>query len=76
MNDWNGLFAAAGVPPAILRRLATAVGEACRDAGVKARMDPLGAEMVGNRPDEFTAWLEAQRPVVGQVIREAGITLG
>lgn len=76
MNDWNGLFAAAGAPPAILRRLAAAVGEACRDAGVKARMDPLGAEMVGSRPEEFTAWLEAQRPVVGQVIREAGITLG
>jgi hypothetical protein len=39
-------------------------------------MDPLGAEMVGSQPEEFTAWLEAQRPVVGQVIREAGITLG
>jgi tripartite-type tricarboxylate transporter receptor subunit TctC len=76
MNDWNGLFAAAGAPPAILRRLAAAVGEACRDAGVKARMDPLGAEMVGNQPEEFAAWLDAQRPVVGQVIREAGITLG
>ena len=76
MNDWNGLFAAAGAPQAILRRLAAAVGEACRDAGVKARMDPLGAEMVGSQPEEFAAWLEAQRPVVSQVIREAGITLG
>jgi tripartite-type tricarboxylate transporter receptor subunit TctC len=76
MNDWNGLFAAAGAPPALLRRLAAAVGEACRDAGVKARMDPLGAEMVGSQPEEFTAWLDAQRPIVGQVIREAGITLG
>ena len=76
MNDWNGLFAAAGVPPAILRRLAAVIGEACRDAGVKARMDPLGAEMVGSQPEDFTVWLEAQRPVVGQVIREAGITPG
>ena len=76
MNDWNGLFAAAGAPQAILRRLAAAVGEACRDVGVKARMDPLGAEMVGSQPEEFAAWLEAQRPVVSQVIREAGITLG
>ena len=76
MNDWNGLFAATGTPPAVIQRMASAVGDACRDAGVKARMDPLGAEMVGSQPEEFTAWLDAQRPVVGQVIREAGITLG
>ena len=76
MNDWNGLFAATGTPRAAIQRMASAVGDACRDAGVKARMDPLGAEMVGSQPEEFTAWLDAQRPVVGQVIREAGITLG
>jgi tripartite-type tricarboxylate transporter receptor subunit TctC len=76
MNDWNGLFAPAGVPRGIIRRMAGAIGEACRDAGVRARMDPLGAEMVGSQPEEFATWLEAQRPVASQVIRDAGITLG
>jgi tripartite-type tricarboxylate transporter receptor subunit TctC len=76
MNDWNGLFAPAGVPGGIIRRMAGAIGEACRDAGVRARMDPLGAEMVGSQPEEFATWLEAQRPIVSQVIRDAGITLG
>ena len=76
MNDWNGLFAVAGTPRAVIQRIASAVGEACRDAGVKARMDPLGAEMVGSQPEDFAAWLEAQRPIVGQVVRDAGITLG
>ena len=76
MNDWNGLFAPAGVPRGIIRRMAGAIGEACRDAGVRARMDPLGAEMVGSQPEEFATWLEAQRPIVSQVIRDAGITLG
>lgn len=76
MNDWNGLFAQAGTPPAAIRRMAAAVAEACRDAAVKARMDPLGAELVGNSPEDFAAWVEAQRPILAQVIREAGITLG
>lgn len=76
MNDWNGLFAAAATPRAVVRRMADAIGEACRDGGVKARMDPLGAEMVGNSPEDFAAWLERQRPVVSQLIRDAGITLG
>ena len=76
MNDWNGLFVQAGAPREAIRRMATAVGEACRDPGVRARMDPLGAEMVGNPPETFAAWLAAQRPVLARVIQEAGITLG
>jgi hypothetical protein len=39
-------------------------------------MDPLGAELVGNPPEQFAAWIEAQRPVLARVIQEAGITLG
>jgi len=76
MNDWNGLFAASGVPQPIIQRMSAAVAEACRDAGVRTRMDPLGAELVGSTPEGFKAWLEAQRPVIARVVREAGITLG
>ncbi len=63
MNDWNGLFAATGVPQPIIHRLAAAVAEACRDPVVRARMDPLGADLIGNTPEAFATWLAAQRPV-------------
>ncbi|MCO6417814.1 twin-arginine translocation pathway signal protein [Siccirubricoccus sp. KC 17139] len=76
MNDWNGVFAAAGTPTGIVVRLAEALGQACRDAGVKQRMDPLGAVMSGSSPEEFARWLDGQRMICEQVIREAGITLG
>ena len=76
MNDWNGVFAASGVPQPINQRMAAAVAVACRDAGVRTRMDPLGAELVGSTPEGFKTWLEAQRPVIARVVREAGITLG
>lgn len=76
MNDWNGIFAAAGTPPAIVARMGAAVGQACADAGVKQRMDPLGAVMSGSSPEEFARWLDGQRTICEQVIREAGITLG
>ena len=76
MNDWNGLFAQAGAPREVVARMAAAVAEACRDPGVRARMDPLGAEMVGNMPEAFAEWLAGQRPLLARVIREAGITLG
>ena len=76
MNDWNGVFAANGVPAEIIQRMAAAVGQACRDAGVRQRMDAAGAIMVGSTPQEFAAWLERQRGPVEEVIRAAGITLG
>ncbi len=76
MNDWNGLFAATAVPQPIVLKMAAAVAEACRDPATRARMDPLGAEMVGSTPEGFANWLEAQRPIVARVVREAGITLG
>jgi hypothetical protein len=39
-------------------------------------MDPAGAIMVGNSPEEFAAWLGGQRRTAEEVIRTAGITLG
>ncbi|MDO9708486.1 Bug family tripartite tricarboxylate transporter substrate binding protein [Paracraurococcus lichenis] len=76
MNDWNGVFAAAGTPLPIIEKLASAIAKATADPGVRQRMDAAGAIMVGNRPAEFRAWLATQREICEQVIREAGITLG
>ncbi|MBK1660221.1 Bug family tripartite tricarboxylate transporter substrate binding protein [Paracraurococcus ruber] len=76
MNDWNGVFAAAGTPAPVIARLAAAIAQATADLGVRQRMDAAGAIMVGNSPAEFRAWLDGQRALLEQVIREAGITLG
>jgi tripartite-type tricarboxylate transporter receptor subunit TctC len=76
MNDWMGLFAATGVPAPIVARMGAAAADAARDTGVRARLEPLGAELVGSTPDEFAAFLTRQREVLARVIREANIRLG
>ena len=76
LNDWNGMFAAEGTPPAIIDKLGAAIGRATADPVVRQRMDATGAIMIGNTPAEFATWLAAQRIICEQVIREAGITLG
>ena len=76
MNDWNGVFAAAGTPPSIIERLGAAIGKATADPVVRQRMDAAGAILVGNTPEKFARWLDGQRAVCERVIREAGITLG
>jgi tripartite-type tricarboxylate transporter receptor subunit TctC len=76
LNDWNGLFAAEGVPAPIIQRMQQVVAEACTDAKVKERLDPSGAELVANTPAEFGAWLKTQRALLGQLIKDANIKLG
>jgi hypothetical protein len=48
---------------------------ACRDSRVKERLEPLGAEMVGNAPAEFSAWLTNQRKEMGQILIDANVKL-
>ena len=76
LTDWNGLFAATGTPRAAIDRIAAVAKVSARAPAVRARMDPAGAIMVGNAPEEFSAWLAEQRKTAEQVIRTAGITLG
>ncbi len=76
MDDWNGLFAPAGTPQAVIQRMQAAVAEACRDPGVLARMAPLGTVLGGQSTADFSRWLDNQRDIVARVIREANITLG
>jgi tripartite-type tricarboxylate transporter receptor subunit TctC len=76
MNDWNGLFAAEGTPAPLIQRMNQAVVEACKDAKVKERLAPSGAELVANPSAEFGTWLKAQRSLLGKLIADANIKLG
>jgi tripartite-type tricarboxylate transporter receptor subunit TctC len=76
LNDWNGLFAGAGVPRPIIERVAAVAAVSARSPAVRARMDPAGAIMVGNAPEAFATWLAAQRRMAVELIRDANITLG
>ena len=75
MDDWNGLFAPAGTPDAIVAKLNAAVTQASRDAAVVARMVPLGTVLVATTPAEFAAWLTRQREVIEGIIRDANIKI-
>jgi tripartite-type tricarboxylate transporter receptor subunit TctC len=75
LNDWNGLFAATGTPPALVDRMQAVVAEAIKDPKVKERLDPTGAELVANSPAQFRTWIDGQRDLLGKLIAEAGIKL-
>jgi tripartite-type tricarboxylate transporter receptor subunit TctC len=70
---WNGLVAVAGTPPEIVARLQAEVARVLRLAEVRERLAALGAEPVGSTPEEFGAFIRAERTRWGRIIREKGI---
>jgi tripartite-type tricarboxylate transporter receptor subunit TctC len=73
MSGWNGIFAAKGTPPKIVERLHSEVAKILRAPEVRRELAALGAEPVGDTPDEFRAFLKADVARWGKIIQEKGI---
>ncbi|AMN39533.1 Bug family tripartite tricarboxylate transporter substrate binding protein [Rhodoplanes sp. Z2-YC6860] len=57
VESWNGLFAPAGTPPAILDKLARVMSEMSKDETHRKRMAEIGSIAVANSPGEYSAML-------------------
>jgi tripartite-type tricarboxylate transporter receptor subunit TctC len=71
--QWFGLLVPAGTPQPIIVRLYREAQNAIRAPDVKERLVSEGLDPVGNRPDEFAAYIQAELLKWGKVIRAAGI---
>ena len=70
---WNGLFVPAGTPRAIVTILHNATVKALAQPDMKERLATLGAEGVGNSPDEFKAFVQAEIRKWARLVKEAGL---
>jgi tripartite-type tricarboxylate transporter receptor subunit TctC len=74
-GTWYGLLAPAKTPPAVIDTLYRTSVSVLADASVKARIGEQGAEVVGNSPAEFRAFVKDETERLGRVIREYQIQL-
>lgn len=72
VSSWFALFAPAKTPPAVIAKIHADAKTALADPGVRAKMDLLAAEPVGNSPAELGAFLQAEMKKWGDLIREVG----
>ena len=72
---WNGLVAPRGTPAAIIARLNAEAVKAVHSPEVEERMHRFGGIPIGNSPEEFAAFLRAERAKWGKLIREARLQL-
>ena len=69
---WNGLLAPAGTPRPIVNRIHDEVVRVLRIPEVRDGLTSQGADIVGNSPDEFTAWIRTEVKKWGDVVQRSG----
>jgi tripartite-type tricarboxylate transporter receptor subunit TctC len=73
---WFGLFGTAGTPPDFVMKIDTEVQRIFGDPAFRARfLDPQMFESMAGPPDEFAAYVKAERAKWAKVIEAAGIKL-
>lgn len=73
--QWNGFFAPARTPPAVLDRLHREVAKAVHDPEVRKRIEAEGATPSGSSPSEFAAFFRAEAEKWADVARRSGTKL-
>jgi tripartite-type tricarboxylate transporter receptor subunit TctC len=71
-DTWYGLLVPAGTPKEATARLHAAAVKAINTPAVRERLLKLGADPVGNSPDEFRRMLESEQKTWAKVVKDSG----
>ncbi|HYH41653.1 MAG TPA: tripartite tricarboxylate transporter substrate binding protein [Burkholderiales bacterium] len=72
---FQGVVVPAGVPRAIVDRLAADIGTLVKSREISERFEADGAVPVGSTPQQFSGFLKSEMQKWGKLIKEAGIQL-
>jgi len=72
VGSWQGVFAPAGVPPAIVARLNTEIVKIINMPDVQKKIIELGAEPVGDTSEQFNAFVKTEVVKWGDVVKKSG----
>lgn len=73
-SNWWGIMFPAGVQKSMVDKVSTDLGRALSDAEVKKNLGTMAIEAVYSTPDQFAAFIKAERKLWGDVIRDAKIS--
>lgn len=75
VESWQGYFAPAGTPGALVDKINRDIQAVLKTPEVKSRLEDMGFKVTGGAPSELAASLKAERPRYAQAIQTAGIAL-
>lgn len=74
-DSWNGLFAPAGTPAAIVAKLHAEVAKAVSNPEVRDKLQGQGAVVVGNKPEEFRRQIREEVAHWAQQFKTVKVTI-
>ena len=73
LTNWFGLVVPAATPHDLISRLYSDVSRVLGQAEVRDKLQSMGADVIGSKPDEFAAFMRAETSKWARVIKEAHI---
>ncbi len=73
VKNWIGLFAPAGTPPAIVKKLHAEVNKIMMQPAVQKKLESEGAKYYAMTPEAFGAFQKKESVRWGKIIKSAGI---
>jgi tripartite-type tricarboxylate transporter receptor subunit TctC len=73
VTSWQGIFAPAGTPPAIVSRLNAEIVKILNMPDIRERMEQLGVDPVANTSEEFAAFQKAEIAKWAKVVKEGNL---
>jgi tripartite-type tricarboxylate transporter receptor subunit TctC len=73
LTNWFGLLAPAATPKDVVSKIHTDVVRVLREEDIRKKIAEMGADVVGNSPEEFGAAMRAESAQWAEVIRSANI---
>jgi len=73
MTIWTGMAGPAGLPPEIVNRLQLELSKILRNPAINTRREFADSEIIASKPEEFRAFLAAERERWPKLVKETGI---
>ena len=73
LTNWFGLLAPAGTPKDVLTKVHADVVKVLAEPELRKKIAEMGADVVGNSPEEFGAWMCAESAQWAEIIKSANI---
>jgi tripartite-type tricarboxylate transporter receptor subunit TctC len=73
LTNWFGLLAPAGTSREVVLKINGDVIRILKDDEIRKKISDMGADVVGNSPEEFGAWMRAESAQWAEIIKSANI---
>ena len=74
-SSWFGLLAPANTPPAVIKRIDDALIKILATTDLKKKIIDQGGEPVGEKPEQFAAFIKSETAKWAKVVKESGASV-